>query len=396
MFLIVVFMVLVCFGIGDQGEGGGFDDLIVIGIFFLFIGDFLELGKGVECGYEVWCDIVNENGGFFGWQVELKIFDDQFNVDWVVFDYELLIVQDGVDFVFGLFFIWLVVLFVCVVQEYGMFFVELVGVVEEVFEQGFDNFFYVVFVIVNDYYNNFVDYLLVFLEDQCLEIVVVVVMDDFFVQGMVYGFRDKLEEVGVEIFVNEVYLFNIIDFFMIVVKIVQFDVDIVIGGIQYQDVVNLIIVLQQLNYQFEFVVFFIVLINLEFVVVIGGVIEGIFVLMGYLLKLQFFSNVEFVEKYIEMYGNLLLEDEVNVYMIGQVVVVVVEVVGCVEQGECQQEFIDWLCDNEVEIVVGFFSWDEMGKFIGVYFIQQWIDGEILIVFFEDVKEVDFFFLKLMW
>jgi branched-chain amino acid transport system substrate-binding protein len=71
-------------------------------------------------------------------------------------------------------------------------------------------------------------------------------------------------------------------------------------------------------------------------------------------------------------------------------------VGCAEQGECQQELIDWLRDNEVETVVGPLSWDETGKPAGAHLIQQWIDGEILIVLPEDVKEADFLFPKPTW
>ena len=43
----------------------------------------------------------------------------------------------------------------------------------------------------------------------------------------------------------------------------------------------------------------------------------------------------------------LQEDEANAYTTGQVVAAAVEGVGCAEQGECQQELIDWLRDNEV-------------------------------------------------
>ncbi len=90
------------------------------------------------------------------------------------------------------------------------------------------------------------------------------------------------------------------------------------------------------------------------------------------------------------------EDEANAYTTGQVVAAAVEAAGCAEQGECQQELIDWLRDNSVDTVVGELSWDETGKPTGAHLIQQWIDGEILIVLPDDVKEADFLFPKPTW
>ncbi|UPL13606.1 amino acid ABC transporter substrate-binding protein [Microbacterium galbinum] len=393
---IAALTVSACSGTGDQAEGGGSDDPIVIGISLPLTGDFSEPGKGVERGYEAWRDIINENGGLLGRQVELKILDDQSNADRVVSDYESLIAQDGVDLVFGPFSTRLVVPSARVAQEYGMLFVEPAGAAAEVFEQGFDNLFYAAPAIANDHYNNLADYLLALPEDQRPETAAVAAMDDPFAQGTAYGLRDKLEEAGVEILVDEVYPPNTTDFSTIAAKIAQSDADIVIGGTQYQDAVNLIIALQQLNYQPELAAFSTAPTNPEFAAAIGGATEGILAPTGYSPDSQFPSNIEFVEKYTEMHGNPPAEDEANAYTTGQVVAAAVEAVGCAEQGECQQQLIDWLRDNEVETVVGPLSWDETGKPTGAHLIQQWVGGEIRIVLPEDVKETDFLFPKPTW
>lgn len=393
---IAALTVSACSGTGDQSEGGGSDDPIVIGISLPLTGDFSEPGKGVERGYEAWRDIINENGGLLGRPVELKILDDQSNADRVVSDYESLIAQDGVDLVFGPFSTRLVVPSARVAQEYGMLFVEPAGAAAEVFEQGFDNLFYAAPAIANDHYNNLADYLLALPEGERPETAAVASMDDPFAQGTAYGLRDKLEEAGVEILVNEVYPPNTTDFSTIAAKIAQSDADIVIGGTQYQDAVNLIIALQQLNYQPELAAFSTAPTNPEFAAAIGGATEGILAPTGYSPDSQFPSNIEFVEKYTEMHGNPPSEDEANAYTTGQVVAAAVEAVGCAEQGECQQELIDWLRDNEVETVVGPLSWDETGKPAGAHLIQQWIGGEIKIVLPDDVKEADFLYPKPTW
>ncbi|MBM7832792.1 branched-chain amino acid transport system substrate-binding protein [Agromyces cerinus] len=359
-------------------------------------GDFSEPGKGVERGYEAWRDIVNESGGLLGRQVELKILDDQSNADRVVSDYESLIAQDGVDLVFGPFSTRLVVPSARVAQEYGMLFVEPAGAAAEVFEQGFDNLFYAAPAVADDHYNNLADYLLALPETERPETVAVAAMDDPFAQGTAYGLRDKLEAGGVEVLVDEVYPPNTTDFSTIAAKIAQSDADMVIGGTQYQDAVNLIIALQQLDYQPELAAFSTAPTNPEFAAAIGNATEGILAPTGYSPTSEFPSNVEFVEKYTEMHGNPPAEDEANAYTTGQVVAAAVEAVGCAEQGECQQQLIDWLHDNTVDTVVGPLSWDETGKPNGAHLIQQWIDGEILIVLPEDVKEGDFLFPKPTW
>ncbi|HLR93435.1 MAG TPA: ABC transporter substrate-binding protein, partial [Jiangellaceae bacterium] len=65
---------------GNDAEGGSSDDAddkIRIGISLPLTGDFSEPGEGVQRGYEIWRDMVNEEGGLLGRQVELIIMDDQ-------------------------------------------------------------------------------------------------------------------------------------------------------------------------------------------------------------------------------------------------------------------------------------------------------------------------------
>lgn len=382
-------------GLGS-GAGDDNDDEIVIGISLPLTGDFSEPGKGVQRGYEAWAEHVNENGGLLGKDVRLVILDDQSNADRVASDYERLINQEGADLIFGPFSTRLVVPAAQVAQDYGFLFVEPAGAADEVFEQGFDNLFYAAPAVADDHYNLLADQILAMPEDQRPRTAAYATMDDPFAQGTAYGLRDKLAAAGVETVVDEVYPPNTTDFSNIAAQIADSDADIVVGGTQYQDAVNLIIALQQLNYQPELAAFSTAPTNPEFAAAIGGATEGILAPTGYSPDSQFPSNIEFVEKYTEMHGNPPAEDEANAYTTGQVVAAAVEAVGCAEQGECQQQLIDWLRDNEVETVVGPLSWDETGKPTGAHLIQQWVGGEIRIVLPEDVKETDFLFPKPTW
>jgi len=387
--------VAACGGSSGGSDGGG-DDPIVIGISLPLTGDFSEPGKGVQRGYEAWAQIVNEDGGLLGRQVELKILDDQSNADRVVADYEVLIAQDEVDLVFGPFSTRLVVPSARIAQEYGMLFVEPAGAAAEVFEQGFDNLFYAAPAIADDHYNNLADYILALPEAERPETVAVAAMDDPFAQGTAYGLRDKLAEGGLEVLVDEVYPPNTTDFSPIAAKIADSGADVVIGGTQYQDAVNLIVALQQLGYQPELAAFSTAPTNPEFSAAIGAKTEGILSPTGYTPDAAWPSNADFVERYTKIHGNPPGEDEANAYTTGQVVAAAVEAVGCAEQGDCQQQLVDWLHENEVDTVVGPLTWDATGKPQGAHLIQQYVDGEITIVLPEDTAEAAPIFPKPEW
>jgi branched-chain amino acid transport system substrate-binding protein len=392
--LVAVVMLTGCGG--DGGSGDSASDPIVIGVSLPLTGDFSEPGKGVQRGYEAWAKTVNDAGGLLGRKVELKILDDQSNADRVVSDYEQLIGKDKVDLVFGPFSTRLVVPSARVAEEYGMLFVEPAGAAKEVFEQGFKNLFYAAPAVASDHYNHLAEHLLALPEGERPKTVAYAAMDDPFAQGTAYGLKEKLEKAGVRTVVDEVYPPDTTDFSSIAAKIASSRADMVVGGSQYQDGVNLIVALQQLNYQPKLAAFSTAPTSPEFAKAIGDKTDGILAPTGYTQDAKFPSNAEFVQKYTAQFGNPPEEDEANGYTTGQVVAAAVKAVGCAEQGDCQQKLVDWLRGNEVQTVVGPLRWDGQGRPQGAHMIQQWIGGDIKIVLPSDVKEADFAYPKPKW
>jgi branched-chain amino acid transport system substrate-binding protein len=380
----------------DDGGSDASADPIVVGISLPLTGDFSEPGKGVQRGYEAWAKITNDKGGLLGRKIELKVLDDQSNADRVVADYEQLIGKDQVDLVVGPFSTRLVVPAGRVAEEYGMLFVEPAGAAEQVFEQGFKNLFYAAPAVADDHYNHLAEYILALPADARPKTAAYAAMDDPFAQGTAYGLKEKLEAGGVRTVVDEVYPPNTTDFGSIAAKIAASKADVMVGGSQYQDGVNLIVALQQLKYQPKLAAFSTAPTNPEFAAAIGNKTEGILAPTGYTQKAPYPSNREFVEKYTAQFGSQPEEDEANAYTTGQVVAAAVTAVGCAEQGDCQQKLVDWVRQNTVETVVGPLSWDETGKPKGAHMIQQWVGGEIQIVLPEEVKETEFVFPKPAW
>ena len=383
---------------GCSGDGGSdsAEDPIVIGISLPLTGDFSEPGKGVERGYKAWAKIVNDEGGLLGRKVELKILDDQSNADRVVSDYEQLIGKDNVDLVFGPFSTRLVVPSARVAEEYGMLFVEPAGAAKTVFEQGFKNLFYAAPAVANDHYNHLAEYIVALPPAQRPKTVAYAAMDDPFAQGTAYGLKEKMEKAGIKTVVNEVYPPNTTDFGSIAAKIAASKADMVVGGSQYQDGVNLVVALQQLNYQPKLAAFSTAPTNPEFAKAIGNKTEGVLSPTGYTQQAKYPSNTDFVKKYTEQFGKAPEEDEANAYTTGQVVAAAVKAADCAEPGDCQKKLVEWLRKNEVETVVGPLKWDDKGRPQGAHMIQQWVGGEIKIVLPEDVKEDDIVFPKPSW
>ena len=381
---------------GDGGSGDGGKDPIVVGVSLPLTGDFSEPGKGVQQGYEAWAKIVNDKGGLLGRQVQLKVLDDQSSADRVVADYEQLIGSDQVDLVFGPFSTRLVVPSARVAEEYGMLFVEPAGAAKEVFTQGFKNLFYAAPAVADDHYNHLAEHLLALPPDQRPKTAAYAAMDDPFAQGTAYGLKAKLEAAGVRTVANEVYPPNTTDFGTIAAKIADSKADVLVGGSQYQDGVNLIVALQQLGYQPKLAAFSTAPTNPEFAAAIGNKTTGVLAPTGYSQDAPYPSNKEFVEKYTAQFGKAPEEDQANAYTTGQVVAAAVAAVGCAEQGECQKKLVDWVRGNTVDTVVGPLSWDATGKPKGAHMIQQWIDGDIKIVLPAAAKEADFVYPKPAW
>jgi branched-chain amino acid transport system substrate-binding protein len=380
----------------DRTSQGSAGDSIVIGVSLPLTGDFSEPGKGIQRGYEAWAKIVNDGGGLLGRKVQLKFLDDASNADRVVSDYEQLIGKDKVALVFGPFSTRLVVPSARVAEEYGMLFVEPAGAAKKVFEQGFKNLFYAAPAVATEHYNLLAKYVLALPEATRPRTAAYASMDDPFAQSTAYGFKDKLEAGGVKTLVNEVYPPNTTDFSGIAAKIAASNADIVVGGSQYQDGVNLIVALQQLNYQPKLAAFSTAPTEAEFAKAIGNKAEGVLAPTGYTPKSKFPSNVEFVQKYTAQFGGPPGEDEANGYSTGQVVAAAVKAVGCAEQGSCQKKLVDWLHANQVETVVGPLRWDDRGRPQGAHMIQQWVGGKIQIVLPQDLKEADMIYPKPAW
>jgi branched-chain amino acid transport system substrate-binding protein len=379
----------------EETGGNGEEGPIRIGISLPLTGDFTEPGEGVQRGYELWAEIINENGGLLGRDVELIIRDDGSDPNKVVSDYERLISVENVDLVFGPFSSLLVVPASEVAEKYEMLFVQPAGAAPEVFDRGLEYLFYAAPAVADDHGQYFNEWLLSLPEGERPETAAYPELDDPFAQGTAEGIRTALEAGGIETVFKEVYPPDQGDFAPIASKIAASGAELVVGGTQYEDCVNLIRALQELDYQPKAVISSTGPTLTSFGEAVGDAAEGIMAPVGYHAMADFPTNPEFVAAYEEEYGDLPTEDPANAFTVGQIVQQAVEEVGSVED---QDALRDYIRDNEFETIVGPLSFNERGEPQSAHMILQWQDGEIEIVLPDDdqVKSAEMIFPKPAW
>lgn len=386
-------------GDSEAASSGEVECPITIGISLPLTGDFSEPGKNIQQGYELWAKVVNDAGGILGCDVELVFRDDASDPNRTVSDYEQLITQENVDFVFGPFSSRLVEPAAAVAEEEQMVFLEPAGAAPEIFEHGYEFLFYAAPAVADDHYNYMVEWLEGLPDEEKPQTVAVASLDDPFAQGTAYGFRDQLADAGYDIVVDEVYPPGQTDFSSIAARVADSNADLFIGGTQFEDSVGLTRAFQELGYQPKMAAMSTGPTLPEFKEAVGDAATGIVSPAGWSSRTEFPSNVEFVKAFEEEYGSEAHEDAANAYTVGEILQQAVEEVGCADPSdECQTSIRDYIRDNEFETVVGPLSWDEAGRPQSAHFIQQWQDGAIEIVLPEEegVQTSDILYPKPEW
>jgi branched-chain amino acid transport system substrate-binding protein len=86
----LVLALAACGGGSSGGDGGGGEESsepIRIGTSLPLTGEFSQPGQAAKEGYEVWQEMINDEGGLLGRQVELVVKDDASNQNTIVADY---------------------------------------------------------------------------------------------------------------------------------------------------------------------------------------------------------------------------------------------------------------------------------------------------------------------
>jgi branched-chain amino acid transport system substrate-binding protein len=380
-------------GCGDDGGsagGGGGDDPIKIGVSLPLTGEFSEPGKAAKEGFEVWREMVNDEGGLLGRPVELIIKDDASNQNTIVADYNALISRDRVDLLLGTFSSLLNLPASAVAERNRMLYVEPAGASPELFSRGFKYLFFSQQAPADHQGDVWANYIAELPADQRPKTAAYPTLDDPFAQPTSEGIEAILSEAGVKTIYRKTYTADTTNFDPIAGQIKALNPDLVVAGNQFEDGIGMMRALNKVGfapkwlYQNSAPSF-----GEQYSDGIGVEnTEGVFYAVSHSEEATTPGNEEFVAKYKEMFGGgAVPEDAADAYAAGQVLQATVEANKTVERQD-QLKLADWLRENEVETILGPLSWNEDGSPKGEFMVGQWQNGKAEIVLPEEAATSD--------
>jgi branched-chain amino acid transport system substrate-binding protein len=398
--LPVVLLALVVAGCGgdDDDEAGGTGtgaagteasgEPIRIGASLPLTGDFSEPGEAAKQGYELWQEMVNEDGGLLGRPVEMVIKDDQSDQNVVVSDYNALIQRDKVDLLLGTFSSLLNIPASAVAERNRMLYVEPAGGSPEMFNRGFKYLFFAQQATAPHQADLFVEWVSGLPDDEKPKTGAYVIADDPFGGPVAEGIQNGLEEAGVRTVYSEVYPPETKNFDAIASAIAAQKPDVIAqGSAGLEDGVNLTRSLVKVGYSPKQ---YFQASSPSFAdqysngVGVGNT-DGVFYALSYHPDADTPGNEEFLERFRAKFDVDPAEDAADAFAAAQVLQAAVEAVGSIDD---QEALADWLHENEVETILGTLSWDETGAPEQAFLLAQWQNGEEEIVLPEDAATTD--------
>jgi branched-chain amino acid transport system substrate-binding protein len=374
----------------DDGGGGDEEDEILIGASTPQTGDRSEPGEATMQGYQVWEELVNEDGGILGRPVRVIVQDDGSDTNRVRSNYQALIDQENVDALLGTFSSLQNEPASAVAEQNEMVFICPSCGNPELFERGFQYYFFAQPAISVDQANLFAEWVAGLPEGERPETAAYPTLDDPFAAPVIEGIREKLEAVGITTVYNEApYAEGTSGAAMdsIANAIAETEPDLVAHGSIGADGIAMVQSMQRVDYNPQ-ILFQTTAPSLgdQYSEGVGlENTEGIFYAVSWSPDAATEGNEEFVQRYEEKFGGTPPEDAANGFGAAQVLQAAIEGVGGVDD---QQALADWLHENTVETNMGPLSWDENGAPQSAFILAQWQDGESKIVLPRDVADSD--------
>lgn len=383
----LVLLVLVLAGCGGDDDEAADEGPIKIGASLPLTGDFSEPGVAARQGYEIWQQLVNENGGLLGRQVEIVVKDDQSDQNLVVTDYNALISQEKVDLLLGTFSSLLNLPASAVAERNKMVYVEPAGGSPEMFSRGYEYLFFAQQATAPHQADLFSEWVTSLPDDEKPKTAAYIAADDPFGGPVAEGIQEQLEAGGVETVYSKIYPPETVNFDAIASAIASEKPDVVAqGSAGLSDGVNLIRALIKVGYNpkqvFQastpsFADQYSSAVGLDNT-------EGVFYAVSYHVDTDTEGNTEFLEAYRAKHDTDPPEDAADAYAAAQVLQKAVEEVGEIDQDKLK----DWLHENSVDTILGELSWDETGAPEQAFLLAQWQNGDEEIVLPEDIATSD--------
>jgi branched-chain amino acid transport system substrate-binding protein len=372
---------------GEAAQDGASDEPIRVGTSLPLTGEYSEPGKESKAGYETWAKVVNDNGGLLGRQVEIIVRDDASKQNVAVADYTSLISQEDVDLLLGTFSSILNQPASAVAERNQMVFICPACASPDMYNRDFKFLFYGKQALATDEANALFEWIESLPEAERPKSAAYLALDDPFAGPVIDGVQEKLEGLGIETVLDEVYTPDTRNFDTLANRVASEKPDLLAQGSLFEDAVSMSRSLVKADFSpgllFQTSA---PAIGEQYAEGVGEEnTEGVMTATSWDEGLETPGNQEFAAAHEELHGVPPGEEAASAYVTAEIIQKAVEAVGSVDD---QAALADWLHNNEVETIIGTLSWDEAGRPQGGNLIGQWQGGNIEIILPEDVATTD--------
>jgi branched-chain amino acid transport system substrate-binding protein len=370
-----------------SGSGGSDPGPIVIGASLPLTGERAQPGSETKRGYQLWADMVNDNGGLLGRRVELKITDNASDEDRVVAAYQHLITQDKVDLLLGTQSSSLNIPASAVAERSRRLYICPSCASPKMFNRGYKYIFFSQPAVAEHQADLFAQYVASIPAEDRPKTAAYPAQDNPFAQPVVESVRRLLEAIGIKTVYSKVYPEEFTDFDGMAAEIRGKRPDLIAQGAVFEDGVGLSRSLMKAGYNPK------VLFQTsapsngdEYAKAVGrDNTNGVFYAVSWSPDTNYPLNADFVQQYKERFaGAEPSEDAADAFAAAQILQAAVGSVRSLDQARLAQ----WVHLNKVTTVLGPLSWDDRGAPQQSFILAQWQSGKSRIVMPREVANTD--------
>ncbi len=346
LFSIITALIFSSCGIFGNSSGNNVSQTagpISVGISLSLTGDASGDGQSLQQGYKLWQDYINQKGGLLGHSVKLVIKDDATRPEQARVNYQDLIANQKVNFVFGPFDDAFTVNGATVASKYGYSFLQGTGTSPGDFQHGLANMF-CVSLSASKYMASLVNYMLSLPVGIRPKSVGYATSDDGFTSSQVIPARAPLEAGGIKTAIYEQYPAENTDLNVIAQKLVNAHPDaLILGTSSIDDSVKYISYFKAQHFNPKLII---ATSGPDqgalFTKAIGGAkyAEGIFIANGgWWPTVKTYQNDYFVPAFLKKFGGApsdIGSDAVQAFSIGQVLEQAVDQTHSLDNGKLMQ------------------------------------------------------------
>jgi branched-chain amino acid transport system substrate-binding protein len=369
--------------VGGGGQAMAAKSTINIGVSLSLTGDFSSDGQACEQGLMIWQQYVNSHGGLLGHPVHLVIVNDASSTSQVVTNYQNLINQDHVQFVFGPFSSLLNIPAGQVAQRYGYLFLEGNGGGPTVFQQHYTDLFDVSAPVANQLVT-YAQWILSLPKAIRPKTAAYASQQDPFTLPQIQLAQKILQKGGVKTVLFTTFPDETVDYTPIALKIINSHAQMVIGGTLIDSAAAFLHDFYQQGYHPKTIAFTAGPDQgQQWLTTVGKKeTEGVIVPIGWDPSLNTYQNHLMVQMYLKKYGGKAADissDVAEEFAVGQVLQQLVATTKSLSNAVLIH-YLRTHLSHVWNTVQGPIHFNALGESSAPAYLGQWIDGKLVFVY----------------